>query len=112
MPSRAIVMESTTVVFASEKRNAKIVPNILKVDNYNGSQPAVIALQDRFTNSITDGLTTQTERTVDRLRTTVDNGSIEIIGDELKNVKVLGDAEVTIETMDSGCFVTLGYDFE
>lgn len=112
MPSRAIAMESTTVIFATEKYNAKIKPNILKVDNYNGSQPAVITLQDRFTPSVTNAYPSPSEKTVKRLRTTVDNGGIEIIGDGLKNVEILGQAEVTIETMDSSCMVTLGYDFE
>lgn len=112
MPSLALAMEETTVIFASEKKNAKIVPNILKVDNFNGARPAVIALVDRFTPSITNEESDPEVTPVERLHTTVDNGSIEIIGDELKNVKILGQAEVTIEEEDSSCIVTLGYDFE
>lgn len=113
MPSRAIVMESTTVVFATEKYNAKIIPNILKVDNVAGLSSAVITLQDCFTPSVTNGESSPTSgTTVSRLRTTVDAGGIEIIGDELKNVEILGQARVTIGAMDSGCWVTLGYDFE
>jgi len=112
MPSRAIAMESTTVVFAAEKYNAKIIPNILTIDNYNGSQPAVISLQDRFTPSVTNGVPSPSVKKISRLKTTVDNGGLEIIGDALKDVEILGQAEVTIGTMDSSCFVTLGYDFE
>jgi len=113
MPSRAIAMESTTVIFATEKQNAKIIPNVLVVDNYNGSQPAVITLQDCFTPSVTNGVSSPTSGTVvSRLITTVDNGGLEILGDSLKDVEILGQARVLIGTMDSSCFVTLGWDFE
>ena len=112
MPSIMHAMESTNVVFATEKQNAKIIPNVLVVDNYTGSGPNLITIVDRFTPSVTNGTASPTETTVNRLRTTVDNGSLEIIGDSLKNIEVLGQTEVSIAAMDSGCYVTLGWDFQ
>ena len=112
MPSIMHAMESSTVVFATEKQNAKIKPNVLVVDNYAGSGENVITIVDRFTPSETHGEASPTETTVNRLRTTVDNGSLEILGDQLKNVEILGQAEVAIAAMDSGCYVTMGWDFE
>jgi len=113
MPSIMHAMESTNVVFATQKQNAKAIPNVLVVDNYTGSGTNVITLVDRFTPSVTNGTASPSETTVNRLRITVDNGSLEIIGDELKNIEILGQTEVSIATaMDSGCYVTLGWDFQ
>ena len=112
MPSLMYAMESTTVVFAAEKQNAKAIPNVIVVDNYAGSGTNVITLVDRFTPASTNGTASPSETTANRLRITVDNGSLEIIGDSLKNIEILGQTEVAIQAMDSGCYVTLGWDFQ
>lgn len=111
MPSLVQTMAASPRVFAAEKRNAKIIPSLIMVDNALGAQDAIIAIQDRFTPAVSNGVAAPAEKTVERLEINVAQLACVSIRDELKDLKVLGQLEITIATPDAACIVSVGWDF-
>lgn len=107
-------MTTTPSVFAAEKKNAKIIPTSLMVDNVLAAQDAVITLIDRFSTSLTNkqGVTPKTET---RLAINVTMGACVSLDEaELKGIEFLGAPEVAVPPadVDSNCKVTMGYKFQ
>lgn len=112
MPSRVVTMTSATMELATERKNAKIKPSFILVDNAGASADAVLQFQDVFTQAITHGTPTQQSATTkDRLRVTVDHGGYASLDDELKDVEFLGLVQVVRGESDDNCHITFGYDF-
>jgi len=112
MPSLAQTMAVTPRVFAAEKRNAKIIPSQIIVDNEAGGATRVITIQDSFTTSASNGAAAAAT-TVDRLIITVDNGSWATIAAEaLKELEILGQLQVLIDVADAGTIVTISWGFD
>ena len=112
MPSLVQTMAASPRVFAAEKRNAKIIPSLLMVDNVLGAQNAVISIQDRFTPAVSNGVAVPVVATVARLSINVSMNACVSIRDELKDVKVLGQLEIIIGTLDAACIVSTAWDFD
>ncbi len=112
MPSLVSTMVASPAVFAAEKVNSKIIPSILMVDNVLGAQDAIIRIQDRFTPAVSNGVPIPVVTTVDRLSINVSMAACVSIRDELKDLEILGQMELTIATPDGACVASMGWDFQ
>jgi len=108
MPSINVDMTTSPSVLAAERKNAKIIPTLLMVDNALGSQDAVLTLIDRFTTSLTNGQAA-TLKTETRLAINVSELACVSLKDELKDMEFLGAPEVAVATPDASCKVTMAY---
>ena len=112
MPSLVQTMAASPRVFAAEKRNAKIIPSLIMVDNALGTQDAIITVQDVFTPAVSNGVAIPVLTTVDRLEINVSQLACVSIQDELKDIKILGQLQLTIGTLDAACMVSVGWNFK
>ncbi|MBA7591576.1 hypothetical protein ES708_33735 [subsurface metagenome] len=112
MPSINVDMTTSPSVIAAEKKNAKIIPTLLMVDNVEGAVDAVLTLVDRFTTSDTDGADPE-EKTETRLAINVSVDACVSLKDELKDIEFLGAPEVAVETVPApNCKVTMAYHYK
>ena len=122
MPSIVVDMTAAAMPLVTEKRNAKVKPSLLVVDNVVAVADSELELMDIFTTdasivAATGAAVAGAAQAVNRLRINVAIGACVSMQDELKDVKFLGGARVDrtvlgVATLDVGCHVTLGYDFE
>ena len=112
MPSINVDMTTSPSVIAAEKKNAKIIPSLLVVDNALGAQDAVLTLVDRFTPSATAAVATPTVKTETRLAINVSQVACVSLQDELKDIEFLGAPEVAVATPDANCKVTMAYHYK
>jgi len=114
MPSLAQTMAVSPRVFAAEKRNAKIIPTQIIVDNEAGLATRVITIQDLFAHAASNLVPVPpAAAAVDRLIITVDNGGWATIAAEaLKELEILGTLQVAIDGVDAGTIVTISWGFE
>lgn len=98
---------------ATEKRNAKIKPSFLMVDNVNGAADAVIIVNDIFTPSITNAVAVPALQTIPRLHFTVPALECDSLEDELKDIEFLGLVQIVrVGGVDANCFASFAYHFE
>lgn len=112
MASLAQTMAASPRVFAAEKRNAKCKPSLIMVNNVLGAQNAVIQVVDRFTPSASNGVPGPIVTTVNRLNINVSMMACVSIQDELKDVEILGQLELTIGVVDANCIVSVAWDHQ
>jgi len=123
MPSIVVDMVAATEALVAEKRNAKIKPSLIMVDNVDALADSQLVFRDTFNTDASIVATTGAAvvavvgQTVDRLRVNVSIDACVSMRDELEDVKFLGGASVLrsvagVLTLDAGCHVTLGYDLE
>ncbi len=115
MPSLAQTMAVSPRVFAVEKRNAKIIPTQIIVDNEAGAGPRVIRIQDFFARAASNLVPDPPDAAaVDRLIITVDNGSWATIAAEaLKELEILGRLQVAMDGLvDANTIVTISWGFK
>jgi len=122
MPSIVVDMTAAAMPLVTEKRNAKVKPSLLVVDNVRAVADSELELMDIFTTdasivAATGVAVPGAAQAVNRLRINVAIDACVSMHDELKDVKFLGGARVDrtvlgVATLDVGCHVTLGYDFE
>lgn len=114
MPSLAQTMAESPRVFAVEKRNAKIIPTQIIVDNEAGAGPRVIRIQDVLTTVTSNGAVGALQPAINRLVITVDNGSWATIAAEaLKELEILGRLQVAMDGLvDANTIVTISWGFE
>lgn len=112
MPSYENSFAVATQTVANEKRNCKIKPSLILVDNTNGAADAVVTINDVFTPSITNGVGVPVLTTVPRLHITVPTLECDSIEDELKDVEFLGNVQVVRGAPDAASFITFAYDYE
>ena len=110
--SQTMVAVGLTTVFATERRNARIKPSLIMVDNVLGAQDAIINVVDRFTPAVSNATPVPGVTTVNRLSINVSMAACVSIRDELKDVKILGQLELAIGVADANCIVTVAWDFE
>jgi len=106
----------------AEKRNAKIKPSLIMVDNVLAGEDSELTFQDIFTTNpsivaATGAAVVAATPTVSRLRVNVSDMACVSMRDELKDLKFLGRAQVTRTVAGApdaniNCHVTLGYDLE
>lgn len=112
MPSIVVDMTASPRTLATEKRNAKIKPSEVIVDNVLAANDAVLTFNDVFTPAITNLVATPVSpTTVPRLRVNVAMGTCVSVEDKLKDVKFLGLVQVVRAPADANCFITFAYDF-
>ena len=122
MPSVVVDMDAATKTLVAEKRNAKLKPSLIMIDNVLAGADSELTFNDVFTTSDSVLAATgaavawavQTER---RLRINVSIDACVSLRDELKDLIFLGLAQVVrtvagVATLDAGCHVTFAYDFE
>ncbi len=122
MPSIVVDMTAAAMTLVTEKRNAKVKPSLLMVDNVTALADSELELMDIFTTdasivAATGAAVVGAAQAVNRLRINVSLLACVSMQDELKDVKFLGGARVDrtvlgVATLDAGCHVTLGYDLE
>jgi len=122
MPSIVVDMTAAAMPLVTEKRNAKVKPSLLIVDNVTALADSELELMDIFTTNAsilaaTGAAVAGAAQAINRLRVNVSIDACVSMQDELKDVKFLGGARVDrtvlgVPTLDAGCHVTLGYDLE
>ena len=122
MASIVVDMDAATKTLVAEKRNAKVKPSLIMVDNVDALADSQLVFQDTFTTNAsivaaTGAAAAGAAQVVDRLRINVSIDACVSMRDELEDVKFLGGAQVVrseagVLTLDAGCHVTLGYDLE
>jgi len=110
MPSKNVDMTTSPSILAAEKKNAKIIPSLLMVDNALGVQDAVLTLVDRFTTSASNKAAAAV-KTETRLAINVSQLACVSLKDELKDIEFLGAPEVAVATPDANCKVTMAYHY-
>lgn len=117
MPSMQDTAKETPVALPdglsiTERKNAKVRPTSLTVDNEGGGQDVTISIRDDFTSDAATGQVAETE-TITRWKTTVAQGLVDTYNEEdLKGVKCLGALKVISDVNETGCNITLGYEHE
>jgi len=122
MPGVVVDMDAATKTLVAEKRNAKIKPSLMMIDNVLALADSELTFNDVFTTSDSIVAATgaaaagavQTER---RLRINVSTLACVSLRDELKDLIFLGLAQVVrtvvgVVTLDAGCHVTFAYDLD
>ncbi len=122
MPSIVVNMVAATEALVAEKRNAKIKPSLIMVDNVLAGEDSELTFQDVFTTNAsflaaTGAAVGGGAQVVDRLRINVSDLACVSMRDELKDVKFLGGAQVARTVAGApdaniNCHVTLGYSHE
>ena len=123
MPSIVQNMVASTETLVTEKRNAKVKPSLIMVDNVEAGEDSELTFQDIFNTNASivaaTGAATAAVvgQTVNRLRINVSDDACVSIRDELKDVKFLGGAQVLRTVLgvlgpNVDCHITLGYDLE
>lgn len=115
-----MVLNTETLV--TEKRNAKVKPSMIMVDNVLAAADSELVFQDIFTtdNSVlaaTGAAVAGAAQVINRLRINVAMMACVSLRDELKDVKFLGGVQVIrtvagVLTADANCQITFAYDFE
>lgn len=111
MPSRMLAMGVSPTTFILERRNAKVKPSFIMVDNALGAQDAVLTFTDTFTPSPSNGAPLPVPTTQNRLGINVTQLACVSIEDLLKDIEFYGVVAVTIATPDAGCRITIGWDY-
>ena len=106
----------------AEKRNAKIKPSLIMVDNVLAGEDSELTFQDIFTTNAsivaaTGAAVAVATPIVSRLRVNVSDDACVSMRDELKDLKFLGRAQVARTVAGApdanvNCHITLGYDLE
>jgi hypothetical protein len=113
MPAIETSFAVATNNLATEKRNSKIKPTFLMVDNVAGAADAAIIVNDVFTPSPTIGVPGPVPQTIPRLRFTVPQLECDSLEDELKDVEFLGLVQIVrVGGVDANCFASFAYHFE
>ena len=108
MPSAVVSMTAATMELVAEKKNAKIKPSLIAVDNVLAAADAVLTFNDVFQTAAAPAV----DITVDRLRINVSILACVSLRDELKDIRFLGKAQVVRGILDANCHITFAYDFE
>ena len=112
MPSKVVTMTAATMELATERKNAKIKPSMIAIDNVEASVDAVLQFQDVFTPAETHLVPSPTPDTEqDRLRLNVSVDACVTLRDELKDIEFLGKVQVVRGVLDENCHITFAYDF-
>lgn len=111
MPSLIVQANDTAQQVAAERKNACHHLESLTLDGDLASGDRVIKVQDVFTPSVTAGVSSPSETTVDRWRATIPQGFIETYGErDLKGIKCLGALKIISSVTDASLYVTCGYE--
>jgi hypothetical protein len=112
MPAFESSFAVATVAVATEKRNCKIKPTFIMIDNNNGAADAVVTINDVFTPSITNGNAAPTLQTVPRIHVTVPAMECDSLEDELKDIEFLGAVQAVRGILDAASFLTFAYHIQ
>lgn len=108
MPSKVVTMTAATMELVAEKKNAKIKPSFIAIDNVEATADAVLQFQDVFQTAAAP----TTDITEPRLKINVSVDACVSLKDELKDIEFLGKVQVVRGALDNNCHITFGYDFE
>ena len=108
MPSVVVSMSPATRDLVLEKKNAKIKPSFIAVDNAVPLTDAVLIFNDVFQTAAAPTV----DITVPRLKINVSTLACVSLRDELKDIRFLGKAEVVRSALHADCHITFAYDFE
>ena len=98
-------------VVASERRDCKIRPTFIMVDNSLGAADRIITLRDSYTPDVSNAVAAPAAQTPDKLTFTVVITGCESLRDELKDIEILGDLLCYANVADADCLITVGYEF-
>ncbi len=113
MPSSVVTMAVATRTLVTERRNAKIRPDSIFVDNVNGAADAVLVFNDVFTPSVSNGVAVPVLQTVPRLQLNIGMGTAPSTMDWMKNISFVGLVQVVRGGgIDANCVVSFIYHFE
>lgn len=96
-------------VVASERRDCKIRPTFIMVDNTLGIADRIITLRDSYTPDVSNAVAIPGAQIPDRLSFTVVITGCVSLQDELKDIEFLGDLLCYADV--AGAIITVGYEF-
>jgi hypothetical protein len=111
MPSTVVDMTAATRTLATEKRNAKIKPSSIVVNNVTPVTDADLTFNDVFTPAVTNGVAVPVLTTIPRLHINIGAGICQSVEDKLDDIEFLGLVQVVRIGADANCFVTFAYNF-
>lgn len=103
---------ASPTTFVAERADAKIIPSLIMVDNVIPAQNAILEVVDHFKPDPSDGKPSPIDQDITRLAINVSQDACVSIRDELKDMEILGRLDITIETLDADCKISVAYDFE
>ncbi|MDO9581336.1 MAG: hypothetical protein Q7J06_12380 [Bacteroidales bacterium] len=106
----AAVAVGAPQVVASERRDCKIRPTFIMVDNSLGAADRTITLRDSYTPDVSDAVAVPAAQIPDKITFTVVITGCESLRDELKDIEILGDLLCYANVADAGCIITVGYE--
>ncbi len=113
MPAFETSFAAASNNLATEKRNCKIKPTLVLVDNQESLADAIITINDTFTPSVTAGsIPVPASVTVPRIHMTVPAGECDSLEDELKDIEFLGLVTAVRGILDPFSFITFAYHLE
>lgn len=96
---------------ASERRDCKMKPTFIMVDNTGGAADRTITLRDQFTPDRSNLVAAPALQNIDKLTFTVVITGCVSLQDELKDIELLADFLCYADAVDAGCIITIGYEF-
>ncbi len=113
MPSLGVTANTSAQTIAAERLDRVHKVKSITVDNEAAAADMIVRIQDVFTPAATNGDSSPTETTVDRLRFTVAMGQVQFLNEpDLAGIKCLGALKVLGDSVDTACFITVGYETE
>ncbi len=97
-------------VVASERRDCKIRPTFIMVDNSLGLADRIITLRDSYTPDVSNAAAIPAPQVPDKLTFTVVITGCESLRDELKDIEILGDLLCYADAAAAACIITVGYE--
>lgn len=116
MPSRQdtalIAPVALTGLSIAERKNAKVRPTSLLVDNQGGGQDVTLTIRDDFTSHVATGQVAEV-KTITRWKSKITQGDLITWNEEdLKGIKCLGALKVISNVDEPDCEISLGYEHE
>lgn len=114
MPSIVVPMGPgalSTQTLVLEKRNAKVKPSAIFINNAGSANDADLVFNDSFTPAVTNLVGAPVPpQLIPRLNVNVPNGICLSLEDILKDIKFLGLVQVVRAVPEALCQVTFAYD--
>ncbi len=111
MPSLKVTANTSAQTVAAERLDRVHHVKSITVDNDAGAADQIVRVQDVFTPAKTNGDSSPSETTVDRLRFTAIRGDVVVYNEQdLKGIECLGALKVLGDSVDTDCHISVGYE--
>ncbi|MCL7412618.1 MAG: hypothetical protein M8353_03250 [ANME-2 cluster archaeon] len=112
MATKKTTANTTAQTLVSTPAHKKAVVKSLQIDNQSAAVRTV-RLQDIFTPDASNGVSSPTEQTIERVYVSVPATTLRVLTEEeLVGVECLGTIKAIADAIAATCAITVGYDFK